>query len=158
MQAPVASTEIWGGAPTWLWRMPFLTATADPPFECKSTSMQEISYDWQSVGRSILVPGHHLGPATNFLFTSTENIFRHLQFSSDGEPSLISGQFCNLSVQLLHGPADAATLRSKSCRTHGLILLIHLRLSPLFVVSYDPQSYGGGILFHLHTDLSTDYS
>jgi hypothetical protein len=32
MQTPVASTEIRGGRSTWLWGMPFLTATAVSPF------------------------------------------------------------------------------------------------------------------------------
>jgi hypothetical protein len=32
MQTPVVSTQIRGGRSTWLWRMPFLTATAVPSF------------------------------------------------------------------------------------------------------------------------------
>jgi hypothetical protein len=32
MQTPVASTETRGGRSTWIWGIPFLTATAVPPF------------------------------------------------------------------------------------------------------------------------------
>ena len=32
MQTPVASTEIRGSRSTWVWEMPFLTATAVPLF------------------------------------------------------------------------------------------------------------------------------
>jgi hypothetical protein len=77
---------------------------------------------------------------------------------------------------LLLGLARAVTLWSKSCRTHGCILLSHLRLSqrggpdlrihipqeqdgPVippgtgfpFVASYKSKGYGGGILTRLHT-------
>jgi hypothetical protein len=85
----------------------------------------------------VLLWGHHLGPATNFSFTYVDNIFRHLQFSSCGAPSLMRGQVCNLFVLLLLGLASAVTLGSKSFRTYDHIFLSHLRLSSLFVVSYD---------------------
>jgi hypothetical protein len=78
---------------------------------------------------------------------------------------------------MLLGLARAVTLGSKSRRTHGHILLSHLRLpqhgrpgpriyipqeqggpvippralGSLFFASYDSQGYGGGILTRLHT-------
>jgi hypothetical protein len=81
------------------------------------------------------------------------------------------GWVCNLLVQLLLGPARAVTLGSKSRRTHGHILLSHLRLpqlgglgprihipheqgSPVLPLSplTTRRDYGGGILTRLHTD------
>jgi hypothetical protein len=53
-------------------------------------------------------------------FFLLEISFRQLQ--------LTRGRVCNLLVQLLLGPARAVTLGSKSRRTHGHILLSHLRL------------------------------
>jgi hypothetical protein len=86
------------------------------------------------------------------------------------------GWVCNLLVQLLLDPSGAVTLRSKSHRTYGHILLSRLRLrqlegqvavviSPrnrvaqlyprllgfLFVASYDSQGSCGGILTRFHT-------
>jgi hypothetical protein len=37
-------------------------------------------HDRRSVGQSVLVSGHHFGPTTNFSFSSTEMIYRHLWF------------------------------------------------------------------------------
>jgi hypothetical protein len=91
--------------------------------------------------------------AINFSFTSMDNIFRHLPFSSCGVPSLTRGRVCNLSLQLLLGLTSSVTLRSKSLRTWGHILLSHLRLisflSPLTTrvatveVSYPPRVIEG---------------
>jgi hypothetical protein len=77
---------------------------------------------------------------------------------------------CNLLVQLFLGLDRAATLWSKSRRTHDRILLqpggpgpllisprnrvaqLYPRaLSSLFVAFYESQGYGRGILTHLHT-------
>jgi hypothetical protein len=57
-----------------------------------------------------------------------EYFFRQLRFCSFVAPSLTRGRVCNLLVQLLLGFARAVTLGSKSCRTHGHILLSHMRL------------------------------
>jgi hypothetical protein len=54
--------------------------------------------------------------------------FRQLSVCYFVAPSLTRGQVCNLLVQLLLGLARAVTLGSKSRRTHGHILLSHLRL------------------------------
>jgi hypothetical protein len=101
----------------------------------------------QSVGQPVLVSGTHLGPATNFSFS--------LEFPSDSywfvilkrplwreERSVI---YCKLLLDL----ARAVTLRSKSCRTHGHILLSRLRLpqpggpGPRI---YIPQEQGGPVI------------
>jgi hypothetical protein len=114
------------------------------------TVKAKLSYDRRSVGQSILVSGHHLGPPTKFSFTSMENIFRYLRFPSCVAPFLTRRRACNLSVQVLLGLASAITLRSKSRRTRDNILLSHLRLSSPFVASYDSQDCSGGILSPLH--------
>jgi hypothetical protein len=62
----------------------------------------------------------------------------------------MSGEVSHLFLQLLLGFAGAVTLRSKSRRARDHILLSHLRLFSLFVVFYDWQGYGGGILCCLH--------
>jgi hypothetical protein len=52
-------------------------------------------------------------------------------FLMSGSPSssLTRRWICNLLLQLILGLARAVTLRSNSCRTHGHILLSHLRLA-----------------------------
>jgi hypothetical protein len=103
-------------------------------------SKSNLSYDLPSVSQSVLVSGHHQGPMTNFLL-SMEIILRHLQIFC-GAPSLRRGWVCNLFIQAT-GPC-AVTLKSKSCRTRDLIILLHLSLSFLFVSSHDSQGCGGG--------------
>jgi hypothetical protein len=49
-----------------------LVSTADP---AENTLKLKLIYDRQLVGQSVLVPGAHLGPATNFSFS--------LKFPSD---------------------------------------------------------------------------
>jgi hypothetical protein len=64
-------------------------------------------------------------------------------------PSLTRGRVCNLFVQLLLGLTRAVTLGSKSRRTHGHILLSHLRLpqpgGPDSRI-YIPQEQGGLVI------------
>jgi hypothetical protein len=97
--------------------------------------MSKSHYDRQSFGQSVLVSGAHLGPATSFTFC--------LKFPSD------SCWFIIFTEQLLLGLARAVTLRSKSRRTHGHILLSHLRLlqpggpGPRI---YIPQEQGGPVI------------
>jgi hypothetical protein len=116
----------------------------------------KLSYDRQSVGQSVFVSGSHLEPMTRYLFSVWQ-----LGVSWCGAPSLTRGRVCNLVLQF------AVSLGSKSRRTHGHILLSHLRLPKpggpgpriyiplkqggLSVAFYDKQSYGGGILSYLHT-------
>jgi hypothetical protein len=47
----------------------------------------------------------------------------------------------------------ASAIRPKSLRTRGHNFLSHLRLSSLFVASYDSQGYGGVILSQVHMDV-----
>jgi hypothetical protein len=72
--------------------------------------------------------GHASGTRDQFFFL-LEIFFRQLRFCYFVAPSLTRGRVCNLLVQLLLGLARAVTLKSKSRRTHGYILLSHLRLS-----------------------------
>jgi hypothetical protein len=97
----------------------------------------KLSYDRRSVAQSALVSGHHLGPVTNFSFSSMVIIFRYLQFCYCGAPYLMRGWVCNLLEHLLLGIATAVTLRSISSRTHDHNLLSHLRLNSLLVTPYD---------------------
>jgi hypothetical protein len=119
--------------------------------------------------------GHPSGTPHQFFFL-LEIFFKLLRVCYFVAPSLTRRRVCNLLVQLLLGLARAVSLVSKSRRTHGHILLSHLRLPqpggpgpcvyipqeqgglviPLgsgvpFVASYDSQSYVGCILTSLHT-------
>jgi hypothetical protein len=72
----------------------------------------ELFYDRRSIGQSVLVSGHHLGPATNFSFTFMEIIFKQLGGCYYGAPSLTRGWNCNL--QLLLGLASAIFFGTES--------------------------------------------
>jgi hypothetical protein len=107
----------------------------------------KLIYDRQSVGQSVPVSGTHLGPATNFFFL-VEISFRQMRVCYFVAPSLTRGRVCNLPYNCFWAFARAVTLRSKSRRTHGLILLSHLRLpqpggpDPRI---YIPQERGGPV-------------
>jgi hypothetical protein len=108
----------------------------------------KLIYDRQSVGRSVLVSGAHLVPATNFSF-SFKFSFRQLRVRYFVEPSLTRGCVCNLLLQLLLDLARAITLESKSDISHNHILLSHLRLlqsrGPGYRI-YIPQEQGGPVI------------
>jgi hypothetical protein len=137
----------------------------------------KLIYDRQSVGQSVLVSGAHLGPATNFSLS--------VKFPSDScrfvifvEHSLTRGRVCNLLYNCFWALPEQVTLRSKSRRTHGHILMSRQRLpqpggpGPCIYIlqeQCDPvippgtgfpflsplttrRDYGGGILTRLHTD------
>jgi hypothetical protein len=57
-------------------------------------------------------------PATKFSLNSFENMFRHLQFSYCGAPSLTRGRISNSLVRLLLRLASAVTLRFKFRRIY----------------------------------------
>jgi hypothetical protein len=86
----------------------------------------KLSYDRRSVGQSVLVSSHHLGPGTNFPFF-TQKFETFAVFFLYGEPSLTRGRVCNLSIQLVLVLASAVTLPSKSRRALDHISLSHLR-------------------------------
>jgi hypothetical protein len=116
------------------------------------------------------------GTRDQFFFLH-EISFRQLRLCYFVAPFLTRGRVCNLLVQLLLGLARAVTLGSKSHRTHGHILLSHVRLPPSWRArfsylyprgtgwpSYTPghwvpflsplttrRDYGGSILTRLHT-------
>jgi hypothetical protein len=115
------------------------------------------------------------GTRDQFFFL-LEILFRQLQMCYFVAPSLTRGRVCNLLLLLVL--ASAVPLGTESRRTHGHILLPHLRLpqprrpgpciyipqeqgGPVippgtvfpFVALYDSQGYGGGILTRLHTGL-----
>jgi hypothetical protein len=85
------------------------------------------------------------GTRDQFLFL-LEIFFRQLCVCYFVLPSLTRWRVCNLLIQLFLGLARAVTLGSKSHRTHGHILLSHLRLpqpggpGPHI---YIPQEQGG---------------
>jgi hypothetical protein len=91
---------------------------------------------------------HPSGTRDQFFFLF-EISFRQLRFCYFVAPSLTRGRVCNLLVQLLLALARAVTLGSKSHRTHGHILLSHLRLlqpggpGPRI---YIPQEQGGPVI------------
>jgi hypothetical protein len=88
----------------------------------------KLIYNWQSVGKSVLVSGSNLEPMTRILYS----VWRLWDFGC-GAPSLMRGWVCNLLVQLLLDLARA--FESESCRTHDHITQSHLRL---------PQPSGSG--------------
>jgi hypothetical protein len=85
----------------------------------------KLIYDRQLVGQSVLVSGANLGPVIIFFL---DIFFRQLRLCYFVAPSLSRGRGCNLLLQLLLDLARAVTLGSKSRRTHGHMLLSHLRL------------------------------
>jgi hypothetical protein len=96
-------------------------------------SKSKLSYNRRSIGQSVLLSGHRLGPATNFCSSSMDNTFRYSRLSSCAAPSLTRRRVCNLSVQLLLGISSALTLTSKSGWTLNHIILSHLRPSSLLL-------------------------
>jgi hypothetical protein len=129
-----------------------------------------------TVSRPVCLGVRHPSGTRDQFFFLLEMFFRQFRVSCCGAPSLMRGLVCNLLVKLLLGLGRAVTLESKSLRTHGHILLSHLRLPQpggpgssiyipqeqggpvippgtvfLFVASYDSQGYDGGILTRLHT-------
>jgi hypothetical protein len=100
----------------------------------------KLSCDRRSVGQSVLVWGSHL---------ELMNSVWQLRISWCRVPSLTRGRICNLLVKLLLSLARAVTLGSMSRRTHGHILLSHLRLpqpggpGPCI---YFPQEQGGPVI------------
>jgi hypothetical protein len=98
----------------------------------------KLIYDRQSVAQSVRVPGTQLGPVTNF-FSLLEIFFRQLRVCYFVALSLTRGRICNLLYNCFWPLPEQVTLGSKSCRTHGHILLSHLRQCSLFVASYDSQ-------------------
>jgi hypothetical protein len=99
---------------------------------------------------------HPSGTRDQFFFL-LEISFKQLRLCYFVAPSLTRERGCNLLVQLFLGLARAVTFRSKPRRTHGHILLPHLRLhqpgGPAPRI-YIPQEQGGpvippGNVFHL---------
>jgi hypothetical protein len=76
----------------------------------------------------IIGPGRRPSGARDQFYFLLEIFFRQLRFCNFVAPSLTRGLVCNLLVQLLLGLTRAVTLGSKSRRTHGHILLSHLKL------------------------------
>jgi hypothetical protein len=66
------------------------------------------------------------------LFFLLEISFRQLRICYSVAPSLTRGRVCT-TVQLLPGLSRAVTLKSKSRRTHGRILLSHLYRFAVFI-------------------------
>jgi hypothetical protein len=88
------------------------------------------------------------GTRDQFFFL-LEISFRKLRLCYFVAHSLTRGWVCNLLAQLLLGLARAVTLRSKSRRTHGHILLSHLRLSKPRgpgSLTYISQEQGGPVI------------
>jgi hypothetical protein len=99
-----------------------------------------------TVSRPVCLGVRHTSGTRDQFFFLLEIFFRQLRVCYFVAPSLARGRASNLLVQLLLGLARAVTLRSKSRRTHGHILLSHLRLpepggpGPRI---YIPQEQGG---------------
>jgi hypothetical protein len=88
------------------------------------------------------------GTSDQFFFLLVSS-FRQLRLCYFVAPSLTRGRGCNLLVQLLPGLTKAVTLGPKSRRTHGHILLSHLRLPKPggpYPRIYIPQEQGGPVI------------
>jgi hypothetical protein len=102
-----------------------------------------------TVSRSVCLGVRRPSGTSDQFFFLLEISFRQLRVCYFVAPSLTRGQVCNLLIQLLLGLARAVTLGSKSLRTHGHILLSHLRLpqpggpGPNI---YLPQELGGPVI------------
>jgi hypothetical protein len=83
---------------------------------------------WRTVSRPVCLGVRRPSGTRDQFFFLLEISFRQLQLCYFVAPSLTRGRVCNLLVQWLLGLARAVTLESKSHRTHGHILLSHLRL------------------------------
>jgi hypothetical protein len=81
----------------------------------------KLSYDWWSVGQSVLVLGHHLGPTTNFSFLLPWNYLVQVGVRYYETSSLMRGQAS--SLLLLFGLVSTVFLGSESRGTHDRILL-----------------------------------
>jgi hypothetical protein len=82
-----------------------------------------------TVSRPVRLNVRHTAGTRDQFFFLLEIFFRQVQVCYFVAPSLTRGWISNLFVHLLLGLARAVTLGSKSRRTHGHILLSHLRLS-----------------------------
>jgi hypothetical protein len=106
--------------------------------------------DSQSASRPFCPGVRHPSGTRDQFFFLLEISFRQLRLCYFVAPSLTRGRVCNLLVQLLLGLARAVTLGSKSRRTHGHMLLSHLRLPQPGRPSsriYIPQEQGTGFPF-----------
>jgi hypothetical protein len=134
----------WGSARPWWQAVSLQTANhlKKYVYNLSAFAMCLLAVKWSEV--NLQPTGSHLEPITRFLFS----VWR-LRVSWCVAPSLTRGRVCNLLVQLLLGLARAVTLGSKSRRTHGHILLPHLRLpqpggpGPCI---YIPQEQGGPVI------------
>jgi hypothetical protein len=94
----------------------------------------------QTVSRPVRLGVRHPSGARDQFIFLLEIFFRQLRACYFVVPSLTRGRVYNLLVQWLLGLARAVTLGSKSRRTHGHILLSHLRL---------PQPGGPGVRIYI---------
>jgi hypothetical protein len=69
-------------------------------FSKSDVKVVNLPYNRRLVVHSVLVSGHHLGPATNYSFTAMKIIFRHLGDIGYGAASLTRGRACNLQLLL----------------------------------------------------------
>jgi hypothetical protein len=132
--------------------------------KCKKC-MYEVEVNLRPTVSRPVCPGvRHPSETRDQFFSLLEISYRQLRLCYFVVPSLMRGRVCNLLEQLILGLARAVTPGSECHRTHGHILLSHLRLpnledqvpvfiSPrnrvaqlypralgsLFVVSYDSQ-------------------
>jgi hypothetical protein len=106
----------------------------------------KLPFERRSVSQSVLVSGHHMGPATNISF-SPQILYSNIwSFLGMGHPFWWEDGSVIYSCKVLLGLVSTITLGSKLRRTWDYILLSHLRLGSLFVASCDSHTHGGGIL------------
>jgi hypothetical protein len=126
-----------------------------PSSSSSSSSKVKVIYYRRSVGQSVLVSGHHVGPATDFSFSSVEIRLRYLRlFFSMTDGSIFTHtnaagpcQRCHFWVQVPQNLRPYHTVAFETglpfCR---LMRLAELMVGVIFFASYISRAYGGYIL------------
>jgi hypothetical protein len=97
----------------------------------------KLIYDRQSVGQSVLVPGTHLEPVTNF-FSLLKIFFRQLQVCYFVAPSLTTGRVCNL-LYIASGACQSGHSWIEVPQNSRPYFTVSSETVSLFVASYDSQ-------------------
>jgi hypothetical protein len=122
-------------------------------FICLSVTKCKLIYDRQSVGQSVLVPGTHLGPVTNF-FSLLEIFFRQLPVCYFVALSLTRGRVCNLLYNCFWSLPKQSLLGRSPAELTAIFYCLISDCVPSSSPLTTRRDYGGGILTRLHTGIS----
>jgi hypothetical protein len=107
-------------------------------------------YNRQSVGQSVLVPGTHLGPVTNFIsfLEISFRLFRGCYFVA---PFLTRGRVYNLLYNCFWVLPEQSLLGQSPTELTAILYCLISDCVPSSWPLTTRRDYGGGILTHLHT-------